>query len=299
MEPHVGTHALDRAAELRARPEVLARLARSDDAQLIVHRSSAVPVTGDAQSPRLVRLPTSAALERGALLDDMMFLGLLDGTGVFGLETAEGDDDLLSASARWVELIVASMTLAADDAALANYIVGLSNWRRAHLFCPRCGQLYGVRDGGHLLVCPSGHRSHPRVEPVVQMLVHDGERCLLGRSPGWPAGWFSTLAGFIEPGETPEEATVREVHEEAGLEVLDVRYSGAQFWAGPYSLMLGFTAIVAGVSTAAPGAELETVIALTRSELRKVRAEETVRTPSAAVLAGTLIDLWLEDPSAQ
>lgn len=113
MESHVGTHALDRAAELRAQPEVLARLARSDDTQLIVHRASAVPVTGEAQFPRLVRLPTSAALERGVLLDDMMFLGLLDGTGVFGLETLEGDDDLLSAGARWVELIVASMTLPA------------------------------------------------------------------------------------------------------------------------------------------------------------------------------------------
>lgn len=299
MEPHVETNAFDRTAELRVQPDVLAQLARSDDAQLIVHRASAVPVTSDARPQRLVRLPTATALGRGALLDDMTFLGLLDGTAVFGLETLESEDDLLSAGARWVELVVASMTLPAGDAALANYAVGLSNWRRTHLFCPRCGQSYGVRDGGHVLVCSSGHRSHPRVEPVVQMLVHDGDRCLLGRSPGWPAGWFSTLAGFIEPGETPEEATAREVQEESGLEVVEVRYSGAQFWAGPYSLMLGFTALVAEVSTAVPGAELETVITPTRGELREVRAAETVRTPSAAVLAGTLIDQWLEDPSAQ
>jgi NAD+ diphosphatase len=299
VEPHGETNALDRAAELRERPDELARLARSDDAQLIVHRGSAVPVTRDGQAQRLVRLPTSTALERGALLDDMMFLGLLDDAPVFGLQVSESEDDLLSAGVLWVDLIVASMTLPAGDAALANYLVGLSNWRRTHSFCPRCGQSYEVRDGGHLLVCPSGHRSHPRVEPVVQMLVHDGDRCLLGRSPGWPAGWFSTLAGFIEPGETPEEATAREVQEEAGLEVIDVRYSGAQFWAGPYSLMLGFTALVAGVSTAMPGAELETIITLTRTELRTVRAKETVRTPSAAVLAGTLIDQWLDDPSAR
>jgi NAD+ diphosphatase len=252
------------------------------------------------RAPALLRLPASKILDRGGSREEMAFLGLLDGTALFGFETPASDDESLPKDVRWpqdvrwLELIVASMTLSPDDAGLANYLVGLSNWRRSHAFCSRCGQPYVLHDGGHVLVCPAGHRSHPRVEPVVQMLVHDGDRCLLGRASNWPAGWFSTLAGFIEPGETPEEATVREVREEAGLEVLEARYSGAQFWAGPYSLMLGFTARVAGVSTAKPGDELETVMALTSAELRQARADGALRTPSAGVLAGALIETWLE-----
>jgi NAD+ diphosphatase len=120
---------------------------------------------------------------------------------------------------------------------------------------------------------------------------------VLGRSLGWPAGWFSTLAGFVELGETPEEATVREVREEAKLDVLDVRYSGAQFFAGPYSLMLGFFATVSDAAAAAPGDELETVIAPTRKELRGMLTDARVKTPSARVLAGSLIHAWLDTPA--
>jgi len=288
---------IDRATELRARPEAIEALARADSAVVILHRGTAAPVSGGSREPRLVRLPASTVLEAGVPVADMSFLGLLDRTALFGFELPEGSDDLLPSDVRWLELVVASMTLSADDAGLVNYIVGLSNWRRTHVFCPRCGQAYSLGEGGHLMVCPSGHRSHPRVEPVVQMLVHDGDRCLLGRSRGWPAGWFSTLAGFVEPGETPEQATVREVHEEARLDVLDVHYSGAQFFAGPYSLMLGFIARVADAAVATPGEELEAVIAPTRGELRDMLAGDTVKTPAPRALAGSLIDGWLEAPA--
>jgi NAD+ diphosphatase len=294
----VASSTFDRAAELRKQPEILDRLARTGDARVIVHRGSTVPVTGDGLASELLRLPASAVLAHGASPEQMAFLGMLDGTALFGFETLAGEEELLPAEARWVELIVASMTLRPEDAALMNYLLGLSNWRRSHVFCHSCGQEYVLREGGHVLVCPSGHRSHPRVEPVVQMLVHDRERCLLGRSPGWPSGWFSTLAGFIEPGETPEEATIREVREEAGLEVLDVGYNRAQFFAGPYSLMLGFTAGVADVSTARPGEELETVMAFTRDELRHARATDSLRTPATSVLAGALIETWLDAGAA-
>jgi NAD+ diphosphatase len=288
---------IDRASELRARPEALETLARRASAVVIFHRGTAAPVSGESREPRLVRVPASTVLKTGVSIRDMSFLGLLDRTPLFGFELPEGADDLLPSDVRWLELVVASMTLSAEDSGLVNYIVGLANWRRTHVFCPRCGQAYSLGEGGHLMVCPSGHRSHPRIEPVVQMLVHDGERCLLARSPGWPPGWFSTLAGFVEAGETPEEATVREVREEARLDVLDVHYSGAQFFAGPYSLMLGFTARVADAAIATPGEELETVIAPTRGELRDMLADEAVKTPAPRALAGSLIDDWLEAPA--
>ena len=289
--------ALDRSAELRTQPDSVGELAKAARALTILHRGTAVPVSGESREPRLVRVPASTLLASGVPVGDMSFLGLLDGAGLFGFELPEGSDDLLPADVSWLDLIVASMTLSAEDASLTNYIVGLANWRRTHVFCPRCGERYSLGEGGHVLVCPSGHRSHPRVEPVVQMLVHDGERCLLGRSPGWPSGWFSTLAGFVEPGETPEEATVREVREEARLEVLEVRYSRAQFFAGPYSLMLGFLARVADVAAATAGEELESVLALTRAELTGVLADGSVKTPSPRVLAGSLIDDWVKAPA--
>ena len=177
-----------------------------------------MPVAGPPGEPRLVRLSARRVSESAIPAGDLSFLGLVEGTALFGFSFPEGTDDLLPPDVLWLELVVASMTLPAEEAGLLNYIVGLSNWRRTHVFCPRCGQRYSTGEGGHVLVCPSAHRSHPRIEPVVQMLVHDGERCLLGRSHGWPSGWFSTLAGFIEPGETPEEATAREVREEACLD---------------------------------------------------------------------------------
>jgi NAD+ diphosphatase len=263
----------------------------------IVHRGTAAPVAGDAQEPRLVRLPAAALLDSGIAADEMPFLGLVRGAAVFGFELPEGADDVLPADTRWLELVLASMTLSAEEAGLLNYAVGLSNWRRRHHFCPQCGQPYSVGEGGHVLVCPSGHRSHPRVEPVAQMLVHDGRRCLLGRSTGWPSGWFSTLAGFVEPGETPEQAAAREVREEAGLEVLEVQYRGAQFFAGPYSLMLGFVATVADTEIASAGEELEAVVALTRGELQEMLRQGEVKVPSQRALAGSLIAGWLAGPA--
>jgi NAD+ diphosphatase len=226
-----------------------------------------------------------------------VFLGLRDGAALFALETSPGDDDgPLPEDVRWEGLLIASMTLSGDDAGLVNYAIGLANWRRGHGFCSRCGEPNEFREGGHVSVCANGHRSHPRVEPVVQMLIHDDERCLLGRAQAWPPGWFSTLSGFVEPGETPEQAAVREVREEAGVEVLSVRYSTAQFWAGPYSLMLGCTARAVGLTEAHPvGDELESLTALTRAELRRAHADGTVKTPPAGVLAGSLIAGWLED----
>jgi NAD+ diphosphatase len=288
---------IDRAAELRVEPKAVEGLARDASALVILHRGTAVPIVGGSREPRLVRLPASTVLESGVRVGEMTFLGLLDGAALFGFELPDGADDLLPADVRWLELVVASMTLPAEEAGLVNYIIGMSNWRSTHTFCPRCGQTYSIVEGGHVLVCPSGHRTHPRVEPVVQMLVHDGERCLLGRSPGWPSGWFSTLAGFVEPGETPEQATVREVREEARLDVLDLHYSAAQFFAGPYSLMLGFIARVADAAIATAGEELESVIALTRGELRDRLTDGTMKAPSPRVLAGSLINGWLEAPA--
>ena len=133
----------------------------------------------------------------------------------------------------------------ADNGAVLAYAKGMIEWQQRHLYCGRCGTRNQAEDGGFVMACPNpecGHRSFPRVDPAVIMLVIDGERCLLGRQARWPAGRFSTLAGFAEPGESLEDAVRREVAEEAGVQVGDVRYLGSQPWPFPSAMMVGFHA---------------------------------------------------------
>lgn len=119
----------------------------------------------------------------------------------------------------------------------------LLEWRGQHRFCGRCGEETVLAEEGTALRCPRcGLSAFPRVSPAVIVLVHDGRRILLGRAPRFPPGMYSTLAGFVEPGESAEEAIRREIREEAGVEVAEVRYFGSQSWPFPHSLMLGFHA---------------------------------------------------------
>jgi NAD+ diphosphatase len=126
--------------------------------------------------------------------------------------------------------------------------IALLQWHSRHEHCPRCGAVTVITRTGWARQCPVDGSTHfPRTDPAVIMLVHDGgDRCLLGRGPSWPAGRFSTLAGFVEPGESLEAAVAREVHEEVGVRVTDVRYVDSQPWPFPASLMLGFNALAVG-----------------------------------------------------
>ncbi len=154
-----------------------------------------------------------------------------------------------------------------------------------------------IREGGLLRVCPAcGAEHHPRTDPVVIMLVVDSEndRVLLGRQPSWPDGRYSALAGFVEPGESLEDAVAREVLEESGVEVTDARYVSSQPWPFPSSLMLGFeAAYLSGEPVAADG-ELDDARWFTRSELLEAAAERgALRLPPSLAIARRLIDGWL------
>lgn len=142
----------------------------------------------------------------------------------------------------------AGWLLAPRDAGLATAAIALANWHASHRFCPRCGEPTRVAAAGwerHCTVDGSAH--YPRTDPAVIMaIVDDDDRLLLGHAVGWPAGQFSVPAGFVEPGESLEEAVVREVREEVGVELVDLRYFSSQPWPFPNSLMVGFTARWAG-----------------------------------------------------
>jgi NAD+ diphosphatase len=143
-----------------------------------------------------------------------------------------------------VGLRAAAVVLSREEGGLAAYACALLNWHRRHRFCANCAHATELVEGGLTRHCPRcGAEHHPRTDPVVIMLVTDGsERLLLGRQAVWPTGRYSALAGFVEPGESLEEAVAREVREEAAVRVGRPRYIASQPWPFPSSLMLGFIA---------------------------------------------------------
>ncbi|MCU1673266.1 MAG: diphosphatase [Frankiales bacterium] len=180
------------------------------------------------------------------------------------------------------------------DAGLLVHAVGLTNWHATHPHCARCGAATEVARGGSVRRCRADGSEHfPRTDPAVIMLVTDGaDRCVLGRQAVWPAGRFSTLAGFVEPGESAEQAVVREVAEETGLAVREVVYRGSQPWPFPASLMLGFRAVCDGDAVPHPrDGELEDARWFTKDELRSAKG---ALLPTPVSIAWRLITDWLD-----
>jgi NAD+ diphosphatase len=219
---------LDRVTARRRDRDWVAAQAADPASRAVVAGPDGVLVDGDA----LALVPLDG-------LGEPLLLGVQDGRALFAVD-GEGRDDLVSVRSIAPEL-------AQDEGGLLAYAAALLNWHRRHRFCSVCGTASQVREAGLLRVCPAcGAEHHPRTDPVVIMLVVDGDRVLLGRQPTWPPGRYLALAGFVEPGESLEEAVAREVREEAGVEISDPRYISSQPWPFPSSLMLGFVAQWAG-----------------------------------------------------
>jgi NAD+ diphosphatase len=171
------------------------------------------------------------------------FLGVSDeGVPYFTVTT-----DALPADGDWLTLRDVATNGDELAASLFATATALEQWHARHTHCPRCGAPTVEAQAGWTRVCTVDRSEHfPRTDPAVIMLVEDGELALLGRSPAWPPGRFSTLAGFVEPGETLEAAVAREVEEEVGVAIRDIRYVASQPWPFPASLMLGFRARLDG-----------------------------------------------------
>jgi NAD+ diphosphatase len=229
---------------------------------------------------------------------ELVWLGKLGAQSVFALDVsalpAPGQHPVLSRMEP-KDLRFASATLPAEHATLAAYARAMLYWHGRQRHCGVCGGATAPRDGGHTRVCRAEAcktEFFPRTDPAVIMLVHDGERVLLGRQTRWPKGMFSTLAGFVEPGETIEEAVAREIKEESGVRVDDVRYFRSQPWPYPASLMIGFFARATSTEIDLGEQELEDARWFEREQLRDPKAHGFF-VPGPFSIAGQLIAAWL------
>ncbi len=204
----------------------------------------------------------------------------------------------MDAAARPAGLREAGALLGERDAELLVHAVALENWQRLHRFCSRCGERTVIAAAGHVRRCPAcGAEHYPRTDPAVIMLVTDEkDRALLGRQVHWPEGRFSTLAGFVEPGESIEEAVRREVFEEAGVQVGEVEYIASQPWPFPSSLMLGFMARADSPEIRVDGEEIEEARWFSRDDLRAAFSSGEVLPPSGISIAARLVELWYGEP---
>jgi len=263
---------------------------RADPATRAVVATSDGVLVEDGGAPALVGL--------GDLPDDLdlVLLGV-DGGGaaVFAADPGPEAGAALRPDASLVGLRDVAAMSALADANLLAHATGLLNWHRRHRFCANCGHATDMAEAGYVRTCPNcGAQHHPRTDPVVITLVTDGDRVLLGRNANWPERRFSCLAGFVEPGESLEEAVAREVGEEAGVTVSDVRYVSSQPWPFPASLMLGFEATYAGGDPHPHDRELQAVAWFTREDLRRAAAGDgEVSIPPPLAIARRLMDGWL------
>ena len=208
-----------------------------------------------------------------------------DERALFAVDAASLDGADL-APAELVSVRDIAPRLAQDDGGLIAYAAALLNWHRRHRFCSVCGKPSRIAEAGLLRRCPAcGAEHHPRTDPVVIMLVIDEQRdrVLLGRQPSWPPGRYSALAGFVEPGESLEDAVAREVLEESGVEVAGARYDSSQPWPFPSSLMLGFRRPTWAARPSRPTASSRTRAGSPRGALRGRRGP---RRAAAAAAAG-------------
>jgi NAD+ diphosphatase len=279
---------LDRADHLRTDPAALAAL-RDGDA-LLLRLEGLLPEVGDAGGLSWVPLAEAAADA------ELVFLGLRDGQPLFAAVPTEGDPDPAYAHRKtWGAIAM----LPPDDLAIFGAARSVLDWHARHKFCARCGQPTLLAKGGWQRDCPACKVQHfPRTDPVAIMLVECQGQLLLGRQARFPPRSYSALAGFVEPGETIEEAVRREVFEEAGVRVGAVHYVASQPWPFPSQLMVGCLGHADGLELAIDTSEIEDARWFARDDVAEALAKErdsaSFVPPPRQAIAHHLLQWWLE-----
>jgi len=241
--------------------------------------------------------PHAVLLERSQVEDyvdehNVIFLGLFRNQPAFALAIDGDAEQPFSDFGQFEGLRFLGTRLPLDEANLAAHARALVLWSASQTYCGTCGSSALPEAGGNTRRCVNeacGKEVFPRTDPAVIVLVTDGDRCLLGRQESWPAERYSTVAGFVEPGESLEDAVRREVYEETNVRVNAVRYHSSQPWPFPSSLMLGFVAEAATTDIKLNDGELEDARWFTRDELRS----DFPKLPFRISIARRLVDHWM------
>ena len=283
-------HPHDRIADRRTDEAWLAETWASDSTKVLVIAGTRIqPVDGGIAWISPKDAPEGTRVLLGERDGSVWFAVILDG--------GEVDES-------WLPLRFLVPALAEDpddEAALIVHAIGIAEWIWATRHCIRCGGSYEPMQLGHVLRCTDcGREEFPRTDPAVIMVVTDGEapddRCLLGRHPSWPSGRYSTLAGFVEPGESIEQAVRREVLEESGIKVGDVEYFGSQPWPLPRSLMIGCLAKATSADISVDGEEIEEARWFSRAQMKDEAEAGTLALPGGISISRSLIEHWYGGP---
>ncbi|OZM83658.1 NAD(+) diphosphatase [Pseudonocardia sp. MH-G8] len=311
--PLIAPPVLSRSAVLRDEPlrlDVDRQLREWPSARLVVvDDKGRTPVDWGAAGPPAG--PWDTVTEDGARLRtsptsgdtppaDAVLLGEAEGVAYWGVRREAGEDQ-----GEWADLRTAGAALDALGAGLLTGAVAVLNWHDAARFCGRDGSPMRPGNAGWHRVCEAhGHEEYPRTDPAIICLVHDGaDQVLLARQPSWPEGRYSVLAGFVEAGESLEACVLREIHEEVGARVGDVRYLGSQAWPFPRSLMVGFSAVADPQVPLVPAdGEIAEAMWVTRADLRRAleagdwgaspEQERPLLLPGRVSIARSMLDSW-------
>ncbi len=316
-----GGSGLERAAHLRGEDERMTLLrAEKSSTALVFWRGKPLLNMWKDRFQGVAQLPLNhpVILENLGARDTLIFLGIEDdGHAVFAADISTWEPDSYDAEAlglfldpteqrhpdlpdtqRFAELRRVMTFLNPRDAELAASAKAVIGWHASHGFCARCGQASDIVQSGWQRTCPSCKTHHfPRTDPVVIMLVTRGNSVLMGRSPGWPDGMYSLLAGFIEPGETLEAAVRREVEEETGVKVGDVSYLASQPWPFPASLMFGCHGDAISEEITIDPEEIEEAMWVTRSDMMLAFSggHPKIKPARKGAIARFLLEHWLAD----
>jgi NAD+ diphosphatase len=285
---------VDRSGERRKDDEWLAEALESDDSRFVPVWRKQCLVAGD---PPAAKLLTRKELGRSLDEHELIFLGVFKEhpTFAFGVD----DDEVpYEDFGEFHRLRYLGTVLPPDEANLAAHARALVGWHASQVYCNRCGSEARPAAAGNVRICINtdcGRQLFPRVDPAIIVLVHKDDRCLLGRQAQWPEGRFSTIAGFVEPGESLEDAVRREVYEETNVRVGSIAYHSSQPWPFPSSLMLGFVAEAMTTDIELLDGELEEARWFTRDEL----LSGSRKLPFQISIARRLVDHWINlgDPS--
>jgi NAD+ diphosphatase len=285
---------VDRAAERRRDTEWLAAAWAHPGTRVVVVEHGQALVRVDDGREELLSVAPEQAPEGVRFLLGTEASGTVY-FGVAGPLPQPGSLGEAGAGARPTSLRQAGPLLSDRDVGLMTHAVALGNWHSVFVHCPRCGAVTQTALSGHSRVCPVDSSEHfPRLDPAVIMLVTDpDDRALLARNAQWPERRVSILAGFVEPGESAEQAVAREVFEETSISVGDTRYVGSQPWPMPHSLMLGFRARATGsLLITVDQEEIAEARWFSRDELRAAIADGTIRLPPPVSIAHRIIESW-------